>query len=309
MIFSKKALGIEICNDGARIVLVTGKHDMPGLSAFSAATFPADTLKFSLREENVLNPKAFVATMRELHLKLPPHDRQVSLSLPDSTGRTMLLDMETRFKSRDEGAEIIRWKLKKNYPFDINEAHLDYQVIQEKETGDVSLLVSLIARPVVRQYEDLLVEAGLEPSRIDFTTFNLYALFAQRLDLSENALLVTCHYGVVGILIFYNGRLEFCRVKELSGGISEPNRIFREINSSFLIFTEKFPGHSPTEAFCVYSEADAEAFSALVSEATGIAPVLLDAERVILRDNCPVIDGKTLRRYAAALGAAARNLR
>jgi type IV pilus assembly protein PilM len=308
MIFTKKAVGIEICNDGARIVLVTGSHDKPGLAAFSAASFPADTLKFSLREANVLNPQAFVAAIRELHLTLPPHGRQVSLSLPDSTGRTMLLDIETRFKSRDEGADIIRWKLKKSYPFDINEAHLDYQVIQEKETGEVSLLVSLIARPVVRQYEDLLVEAGLEPNRIDFTTFNLCTLFSQRLDLSENALLVTCHDGVVGILIFYNGRLEFCRVKEVHGGTSEPNRVFREINSSFLIFTERFPGHAPTEAFCVYSEADADAFSALISEATGIDPVLLDAERVVGRDRCPGSQGKSLRRYAAALGAAARNL-
>lgn len=308
MLFAKKALGIEICNDGARIVLITGKPDMPRMSAFSEASLPADTLRFSLREENVLNPKAFVAALRELHLKLPPHGRQVSLSLPDSTGRTMLLDIETRFKSRDEGAEIIRWKLKKSYPFDINEAHLDYQVIQEKETGEVSLLVSLIALPVVRQYEDLLVEAGLEPNRIDFTTFNLYTLFSQRLDLSENSILVTCHDGVVGILIFYNGKLEFCRIKELSGGISEPNRIFREINSSVLIFSEKFSGHSPTEAFCVYSEADAGGFSALVSEATGIDPVLLDAEKVVVRDNSPLTDGKTLRRYAAALGAAARNL-
>jgi type IV pilus assembly protein PilM len=308
MIFSKKAMGIEICNDGARIVLVSGKNDMPALTAFSTAPFPADTMKFSLREANVLNPKAFVAVIRELHLKLPPHPDQVSLSLPDSTGRTMLMDIETRFKSRDEGADIIRWKLKKNYPFDINEAHLDYQVIQEKETGEVSLLVSLIARPVVRQYEDLLVEAGLEPNRIDFTTFNLYALFAQRLDLSENSLLVTCHDNVVGILIFYNGRLEFCRVKEVSGGISEPNRIFREINSSFLIFKEKFPGHSPTESFCVYSGDDAEAFCALVADATGTDPVLLDAERVVVRDNCQGSDGKTMRRYAAALGAAARNL-
>jgi len=307
MIFTKKALGIEICNDGARIVLVSGKHDMPTLNAFSAASFPADTMKFSLREPNILNPKAFVAVIRELHLKLTAHAGQVSLSLPDSTGRTMLLDIETRFKSRDEGADIIRWKLKKNYPFDINEAHLDYQVIQEKETGEVSLLVSLISKPVVRQYEDLLVEAGLEPNRIDFTTFNLFALFSQRLDLSENALLVTCHDDVVGILIFYNGRLEFCRIKEVSGGISEPNRIFREINSSFLIFNEKFPGHSPAEAFCVYSEVDAEAVRALVAEATGIEPVLLDTERVVVRDNCPGSDGKTLRRYAAALGAAARN--
>jgi len=308
MIFPKKALGIELCNDGARIVLASGKRDAPCLNAVSEASFPADTLKFSMREENVLNRASFVSTIRELHLRLLSHVRQVSLSLPDSTGRTMILDVETRFKSRVEGADIIRWKLKKSYPLDINEAHLDYQIIQEKETGEISLLVSLIARPVVRQYEELMEEAGLEPNRIDFTTFNLYSLFSQRLDLAENSLLVTCHGGTVSIMIFHEGKLEFCRAKEVPGGVRESNRIFREINSSFLLFKEKAPGHSPTEAFCVYSEDDAESFCSLVGEATGLDPVLLDAERIIARERPTGVDLKTMRRYAAALGAAARNL-
>jgi type IV pilus assembly protein PilM len=308
MFFSKKALGIELCNDGARIVLVSGRKDAPSLTAVSEVSFPADTLRFSMREANVLNRTSFVTTMRELHLRLLSHARQVSLSLPDSTGRTILLDVETRFKSRDEGADIIRWKLKKNYPIDINDTHLDYQMIREKETGELSILVSLIAKPVIHQYEELLVEAGLEPNRIDFTTFNLYSLFSQRLELAENSMLVTCHGGAVGILIFNDGKLEFCRSKEVPGGIQEPNRFFREINSSFLVFKEKNPGHFPTEVFCIYSEDDAEAFCALVGEATGLDPVLLDAERIVARENCPGADVKTLRRFAAALGAASRNL-
>jgi type IV pilus assembly protein PilM len=184
MFFPKKALGLEIGNEGARFVLVSGKRETPGLNAVSEASFPADTLKFSMREENVLDRGAFVNTLRELHAGLQSRLRQVSLSLPDSTGRVMLLDVETRFKSRAEGIDIIRWKLKKSYPFDINEAQLDYQMIQERESGEISLLVSLIARPVVQQYEELLVEAGLEPNRIDFTSFNLYSLFSQRLDLA-----------------------------------------------------------------------------------------------------------------------------
>jgi type IV pilus assembly protein PilM len=219
------------------------------------------------------------------------------------------MDVETRFKSRDEGADIIRWKLKKNFPIDINDTHLDYQMIREKETGELTILVSLIARPVVHQYEELMVEAGLEPVMIDFTTFNLYSLFSRRLDLAENSLLVTCHDGTVGILIVHDGKLEFCRTKEIPGGIRDQNRFFREINSSFLLYKEKYPGHSPTEAFCIYSEDDAEAFCSLVGESTGLEPVLLDAERIMMRDNCPGANVKTLRRFAAALGAAARNLR
>jgi type IV pilus assembly protein PilM len=308
MIFSKKALGLEICHDGARIALVEGKREMPFLSGFGAASFPADTVKFSLRENNVLNQGAFVATIREMYLKLLTNVRQVCVSLPDSSGRIILLDVETRFKSRDEGADIIRWKLKKNFPYDVNEAHLDYQMIREKETGAMSILVSLIARQVVRQYEDLLEEAGLEPNRIDFTTFNLYHLFSQRLELAGNSCLIACHGGVLGILIFYDGMLEFCRAKELPGINPDMNRIFRELNSSFLVYQEKYPGHSPTEAFCIYSADDTEAFCALVTEATGLEPVLLDLERVVRRDKCPVVDKKTLRELTAALGAASRNL-
>jgi len=308
MLFSQKALGLEISNDGARFALVEGKRMMPVLTTFGAAPFPADSVKFSLKENNVLKPAAFVATIREMYLKLLTNVRHVSVSLPDSTGRIILLDVETRFKSRDEGAEIIRWKLKKNFPYDIGEAHLDYQVIQERETGEISLLVSLIARQVVHQYEDLLAEAGLEPNRIDFTTFNLYHLFSQRLDLAENSFLITWHSGVLGILIFSDGMLEFCRAKELSGNNPDVNRIFRELNSSLLVYQEKYPNHSPTEAFCIYSAADAEIFCALVAEATGMEPVLLDAERAIAHGRGVSVDKKTLRTLTAALGAAARNL-
>jgi type IV pilus assembly protein PilM len=308
MLFSKKALGLEICNAGARIALIEGKRAMPGLTAFGATSFPADTVKFSLRENNVQNPAAFVAAIRELYLKLLTNVRHVSVSLPDSTGRVILLDVETRFKSRDEGADIIRWKLKKNFPFDVNEAHLDYQVIKEKETGEISLLVSLIARQVVRQYEDLLAEAGLEPNRIDFTTFNLYHLFSQRLELAENFFVITCHGGMLGIMIFYDGMLEFCRTKELQDNMLESNRLFRELNSSFLVYQEKNPSHSSTEAFCIYSADDAEEFCALVAETTGLEPVLMDVERVVNRGKAPGVDKKTLRTLTAALGAAARNL-
>ncbi len=307
MVFNKKALGLEICHNGARIALVEGKREMPVLAGYGTALFPADTVRFSLKELNVLNPSAFVATISELYLKVLTKVRRVSVSLPDSSGRVMILDVETRFKSREEGADIIRWKLKKNFPFDISETHLDYQVISARETGEISILVSLISRQVIRQYEDLLCESGMEPSNIDFTTFNLYHLFSRRLELAENSFLISCYGGVLGVMIFYDGALEFCRAKELSGGDLEPNRMFRELNSSILVHQEKYPAHAPTEAFCIHSGDDAESFRTLIAEATGLEPVLLDVGRVIGK-GVPTIDVKTLRTLTAALGAAARNL-
>lgn len=309
MLFSHKALGLEICQDGARMVLVGGKPHAPMIEAFYAASFPPDTVRFSLREENVINPASFVSKIRDAHLKLLAKTSRISVSLPDAVGRVVLLDLETRFKTRDEGADIIRWKLKKNFPFDINEMHLDYQVLQERESGEISALVSLISRKVVNQYEDLLEEAGLQPNRIDFTTFNIYRFFSSHLEITENSALLIWNDGIISILIFNNGVLEFYRSKDISGAVNGANRIFHEINSSLLVYKDKQPAYSMSKVFCIVSHEEAEAIRAIVAEAVGLEPVLLDAARIISRKEGFGADAKTVHTLIAALGAAVRNLR
>jgi len=308
MLFSHKALGIEIYQDGARMVLIGGKPHMPRLDAYYAVSFPPDTLKISVREDNVLNPASFVVKIREAHSRLLTGISRISVSLPDTVGRVVLLDLETRFKAKAEGIDIIRWKLKKHLPLDINEMHLDYQVVQEKETGDISTLVSLISRQVVNKYEDLLAEAGLQPNRIEFTTFNMYRFFSSRLVNIDNAALIIWHAGILSILIFRNGVLEFYRPKELPGNFIEMNRFYREINSSLLSYREKQPGFSMNEVFFVASRDEAETIRAVIAEATGLEPVLLDAGRIVSRKEGPAADAKTLHLLSASIGAAVRNL-
>lgn len=129
MLFPKKALGVEICSEGVKMALVEGRQNALRLDAYTASALPADTIKFTLREQNVLSPSVFVNVIRETYLRLLTKTKHVSVSLPDTTGRVILMDLETRFKSRDEGADIIRWKLKKSFPFNISDAHLDYQLL------------------------------------------------------------------------------------------------------------------------------------------------------------------------------------
>lgn len=305
MLFSHKALGLEIHQDGARMVLIGGKPHLPRLEAYYAASFPPETMKISFREENVLNPASFVAKIREAHLRLLVGIPRVSVSLPDTVGRVVLLDLETRFKTREEGTDIIRWKLKKNFPFEINEMHLDYQVMLERETGDISVLVSLVSRQVVRQYEDLLAEAGLQPNCIDFTTFDIHRFFSSRLEHIENAALIIWHTGILSMLIFHNGTLEFYRSKELP---ADSNRFFREISSSLLFYKDKKPAYSIDEVFFVVPHDDTEKLRGVIAEATGLEPVHLDAGRIVTQKSVTSVDAGTLHTLAASMGAALRNL-
>jgi type IV pilus assembly protein PilM len=304
MLMSRKSLGLELSGEGLSFALAGGGRTL-GVQAALSLPFAPGTLQLSRREPNVTNQQAFVNAIREAHLRLLTRERSVSLSLPDACGRVVLLELEARFKSREEGLDIIRWKLKKSLPFDIATVHLDFQTLEEKENGAVSLLVSLISRPVVTQYEELLLVAGLEPGVIDFTSFNLYRLFAPRLEMSDNGAFVTYYAGAMTVLIFHGGVLSFYRSKETVG---EAQNLYREVNSSFLVYGDRHPGQVVTEVFCMAHGFDAESFRSVVAEASGLEPVLLDPGRMVSQSPGLSLDSSALHGLAGALGAAVRSL-
>ncbi|MBT0662787.1 pilus assembly protein PilM [Geobacter pelophilus] len=308
MMFSRKTIGLEIATDRVRMALVGGSRSKPVVDSVQEGVFPADTVRVSLRELNVLQQSSFVATVRETSLKLLAKTSRTAVSLPDASGRVVLLDLDTRFKSREEAVDIIRWKLKKNFPFDINDAHFDFQVLQERGSGEISALVSIVCRQVIQQYEELLVEAGLEPNQIDFTSFRLFELFAYKLALGENYLFVTHMAGVLSIMLFNQGILTFYRTKELAGRGFSVNRVYREISSSLLVCQDKNLGFSGGKVYCFTDNAHAEEFRSIMADATEQEPILLDVAKVVgLSPSCN-IDAATLFKMSAAFGAAVRNL-
>ena len=308
MFFSRNAVGIDITQHGVRMVSLGGKQDAPKLLSYGSAEFPQGTLRLLHREPNVVAPAAFVNTVRETYLRLLSKTGLVSVSLPDAAGRVVILDLETRFRSKEEGRDMIRWKLKKSLPVDMGDIHLDFQTLREKESGELSVLVAIVARPIVTQYEDLLIEAGLQPNRIDFTTFNLCRLFARRLEMSENALFVALHDGALSILIFNQGVIEFHRTKDLGDAEPDMNRIFMETNSSLLFYRDKNPGHEIREAFYLAPEGRGELLGAVISEACGLDPLMLAADRFIAVPDGLSLPAGELASLSAALGAGARNL-
>lgn len=308
MLFSAHSAGIEISLHGVTGALVSGSVAVPRLERVAAAPFPPGTLQVSLREANILDPDRFIATLRAAHNLLLARNTRVSVALPDSVGRIMLLDMEGRFKSRSEGLDLIRWKLKKSIPFDLVDTHLDYQQLAVRENGDLALLVALVSRAVIEQYEELFSKAGLSATRMDFVSFNLCRVFDRRSALADDGLLISWYGTTLTIISFAQGIPEFIRVKDLSGAAVTGNRIFMEISSSLLVYRERFPDHAPHMVYCVAAPDMADSLQEMVAEATGVTPVLLETKTEITPGNDAPGDQLTLFPYTAAIGAALRSL-
>ncbi len=308
MLFGKQSIGVEINPGGVTFAALSGNPRSPRLERVATAPFPAGTLKMSLRELNILEPERFVETIRAAHNLLISDRKRISVTLPDTVGRVMLLDMEGRFKSRSEALDMIRWKLKKNLPFDLADTHLDYQELTIRENGDMALLVALVSRSVITQYEELLLTAGFTPAQIDCNSFNLYRAFAPRLDQTDDLTMISFYGGLLSIMIFSNGTLEFQRIKDLSGSTGVDSRVFTEINSSLIVYRDRFPERAINMITCVAPPEIAPQFCGMVEEAVGGEPVLMEVKSAVVAGNDAPADQQALFPYTAAIGAAMRSL-
>ncbi|GAC1468268.1 MAG: pilus assembly protein PilM [Desulfuromonadaceae bacterium] len=301
-------IGVEISPNGVVCALTGGSPASPRVERVAHAPFSPHTLQISLREQNVLDPDAFVAGLKAAYNLLLCRSDRVAVSLPDAVSRLMLLDLEGRYKSRAEALDLIRWKLKKSMPLDSSDTHLDYQQLTVRENGDLALLVAIVSRTVISQYEDLITKAGLSPARIDCNTFNICRLFDRRISLQDDCILISFYGSTLSIVAFAQGIPEFIRSKELSGTLATDSRVYMEITSSLLVYKERFPERTVQTIFCVASPDVAQNFQEMVAEATGLTPALLETKGAVTPGNSAPGDQARLFPCTAAIGAALRSL-
>ena len=128
--------------------------------------------------------------------------------IPDDAVRITLIGTESFPSTESEQDAFIRWKLKKNVPFDVAEAKVDYMKLGDN--GVVDILALLSPATVTSQYEGVVDRLGLHPGVV--TPSTLSALNLLNIDrLASDALFVKVNRVSVVTSILRNGTLRFYR--------------------------------------------------------------------------------------------------
>jgi|GEM_PF-468860 len=318
---SNKSIGAEICPQGIFFAVMKKKAGVPFLEKAAFRPFQSSllegadfsllqsgVLKPSLRETNILDPQAFCDCLKEARSLFSPKEPRLSISLPDSVGRVFLMDIEGRFKSRGEAMDVIRWKLKKSVSFNTNDAHLDYQQLMIRENNEMSLLVAMVSKNVITQYEDLITSAGFLPVYIDLNVFSLFRTFENYPALQRDVALILYYRESLTIMAMNGGIPEFIRIKDITETPANGHRVYREICNSFMAYRERFPERVPNKLFCLAEPDTMSSFCEMVAEATGNETSPLKIETMVKPRKDPLSGQQTLFSYTAAIGAALRNL-
>lgn len=114
--------------------------------------------------------------------------RDVTLIVPDGAVRVLLLDFDALPSKPAEALPVVRFRLKKLVPFDVDDAAVSYQVMSSARD---SIQVLAIAMPgdLLAEYEAAVRDAGFEPGAILPSTLGALAGLrdAERPSLVVNA--------------------------------------------------------------------------------------------------------------------------
>lgn len=230
---------LDVTPGALRAVALHRKGRGVSLVGHRVLPLPQGVMALSMREPNIADTRRFVAATKEILGPLARGEDRIALSLPDESGRILLAEAESAFKSKKEGVDILKWQLKNSLPGDPKDIVLDYQVLRKSDTGRYSLAVAAITRQVLAQYEELLAEAGYHAAVVDFRSLHVYNYYRPRLDLGEDFILVGVEGGCL-CLQYVQGRvLVFHRARDVQ---DSPVRVFQELSRSAVGCHEKFPG-------------------------------------------------------------------
>lgn len=264
-----------------------------------------DILQPTLRKANIVDRRRFANALEEVLHPLAGNEERIAVSLPEGAGRLLLSEVDQAFASREEGAEVLRWQLKNQLPDEARDVHLDFQVVGVGPNGRTRLLVGLISRGVLQDYEETIAEAGYGAQQIDFHPLNLYNFYRQRLEMGGDFVFVGIDRQTLSLQVYQERLLGFFRACDIQG---DPALVFQELSRSLAGQKEKFPGIGRLPVFVHCDWPETEEVMAAVNSVFGRNAALLEADMQQLATVALDLPDWRLRGLAAAIGAAERLL-
>jgi type IV pilus assembly protein PilM len=255
---------VELAPEGA----LAGAIPAPGQPAqYAFAGLPAGALVPGIAESNLRNADAVAQALRTTLEEVSPRNRHVTLVIPDTAARVFVLDFDTLPAKSIEAIPVIRFRLRKMVPFDVEHAAVSYQTLAERDQGEkagsiVKILVTIMPGPILAEYESAVRAAGYEPGAV--LPSSLAALAA--LDSPHPVLAANLSGLALTTAITSGDDLLLYRTVELP---EDPAARVAEVQRSVAVAAAYFEDklHAPPREVHYAGAVDAREFSRAISDA------------------------------------------
>lgn len=199
-------LACDLMPDG---VVAARLGDAEQTTASFAPLFPGALLP-GLKTPNIIDKAAVVAAFKRALDAVDSRDKRLTLVVPDAAARVLLLDFDTLPAKLSEAIPVVRFRLRKLVPFEVDDAAISYQIMHQT-AEEMRALVTVMPRDVLAEYEEAIRLSGYEPGVVLPSTLASLAGLVQ----SEPALVINLNGNSVTTAIARGEEILLHRTIEL----------------------------------------------------------------------------------------------
>ncbi|HZS27666.1 MAG TPA: hypothetical protein VFB76_10580 [Candidatus Angelobacter sp.] len=159
---TRPRLACEITPEG--VIAARASDKSSRLEVFTGRRLNEGVIAPGLNGPNVLKAEALRTALSNALGAVAGKSRDVIVVLPDVAIRVVLLDFEALPVKPEEADPVIRFRLKKSLPFDVEQAVLSYDAM--RANGNVRVVAAVSPRTIIEEYEKALRDAGYSPGVI-----------------------------------------------------------------------------------------------------------------------------------------------
>jgi type IV pilus assembly protein PilM len=241
-----------------------------------------------LVENNLRQREAIRSGIEEALGSVAGRTTDVVAIVPDAAVRVALVEFDTLPSDAEEAAGVVRFRLKKSLPFDVDKAKVSYHA--EKLDDGVRVVAAVALASVIEDYEAAFHGAGFSPGVV--LPSMLAALGAA--DAKRPTLVVKVDSRTTSIAILNAGQLQLFRTLENTRGVTiSGEQLAEEVYPSVVFFQDTY--HLNIEKIYV----------AGLSESGGAAPALAaqtgaDVQELVSSSQLGVSTGGPVPRWRMA---------
>jgi type IV pilus assembly protein PilM len=229
----KPRLACEIAAD--RVLAGRMTDNGSGLEASAARELAPGSVIPDLVENNVRQRSAVRTGIEEALGGVAHRSRDVIAIVPDAAVRVMLVEFDTLPSDREEALGVVRFRLKKSLPFDVDKAKISYHA--QKVNNEVRVVAAVAMASVIDDYESAFRDAGFNPGIVLPST--LAAIGAA--DAKKPTLVIKVDAHTTSIAILNEDQLQLFRTLENTRGVTMTGeQLAEEVYPSVVFFQDTY---------------------------------------------------------------------
>jgi type IV pilus assembly protein PilM len=152
-------LACEVTRD--RVIAARASDKLPRIELFTSRQLPEGAVNPGLNGPNVMDATALRAAISGALQAVGSGSKDVIVIVPDASIRTLLLDFDALPAKPEEVEPVIRFRLKKSLPFDVDDAVVSYEIT--RGNGNVRVVAAVSPRSIIEEYEAAFRAEGYLP--------------------------------------------------------------------------------------------------------------------------------------------------